>query len=225
MPFKRERLPIPQRQSQCIGGRHRWGSGACWGRLPEGHLLQFWAWDKLVTFIVRIRTLYVLKKPRYRRRPNQTKRFPVPGNFDKIQILRMLKDSHQAWGYRRPTCRRQWTWTRSAAWWSTRWWSTGRSCRSSRTWSESEKWTKPKLQSLKEGSAPQVKELKALINGEVPAICSVQKRSWLTKYRHLCLPEFFNYFVILFHLFHAWAAVPWGEPWNKQNILRKCFFC
>ena len=50
----------------------------------------------LITFIVRIRTLYVLKKPRYRRRPNQTKRFPVPGNFDKIQILRMLKDSHQA---------------------------------------------------------------------------------------------------------------------------------
>merc|ERR1719230_253635 len=47
-------------------------------------------------FIVRIRTLYVLKKPRYRRRPNHTKRFPVPGNFDKIQILRMLKDSHQA---------------------------------------------------------------------------------------------------------------------------------
>ena len=89
-----------------------------------------------------------------------------PSNFDKIQILRMLKDSHQAWDCRRPTCRRRWTWTRSAAWWSTRWWSTGRSCRSSRTWSKSRqgphltskkqvgwgtrlvrkwKWTKPKL--------------------------------------------------------------------------------
>ena len=35
MPFQKERLPIQQRQSRCIGGRHRWGSGACWGPLPE----------------------------------------------------------------------------------------------------------------------------------------------------------------------------------------------
>ena len=27
-------LPIQQRQSRYIGGRHRWGSGACWEPLP-----------------------------------------------------------------------------------------------------------------------------------------------------------------------------------------------
>ena len=243
MPFQKERLPIQQRQSRCIGGRHRWESGACWERLPVGQKLHLWAGYMVVTFIVRIRTLYVLKKPRYRRRPNQTKRFPVPGHqfISTIQKLRMLKDSHQAWDCRRPTCRRRWTWTRSAAWWSTRWWSTGRSCRSSRTWSKSRqgphltskkqvgwktrlirKWKVNKTKIAREGSSPQVKELKALIDGEVPAICSVQKRSWRTKYIHLCSSEFFNYFVI-FHRFHAWAAVPWGEPWNKENILRIYF--
>ena len=84
------------------------------------------------------------------------------------------------------------------------------------------KWKVNKTKIVREGSSPQVKELKALIDGEVPAICSVQKRSWRTKYIHLFSSEFFNYFVI-FHRFHAWAAVPWGEPWNKENILRIYF--
>ena len=58
------------------------------------------------------------------------------------------------------------------------------------------KWKVNKTEIVREGYSPQVKELKALIDSEVPAICSVQKRSWRTKYRHLCSPEFFNYFVI-----------------------------